>query len=88
MADAVIKTHPVQNNASSHGPYAVPEPVALRAYEAYCEVFSPQPAMITGGCRGGFGIGEMVAFLYARSFPKNEWRMRFDEACRGMKGLS
>ena len=83
-----VKVHPVQTSA----PYGrekaqVPQAVSLRAYEAYCEVFRPQEALITGGCRGGFGAGELVAFLYARSFPKSEWRMRFDEAIRGMKGL-
>jgi hypothetical protein len=56
--------------------------VTLRAYEVYCEIFHAQPAMVTNGCRGGFGIGELVAFLYARSFPKAEWRERFEEALR------
>lgn len=41
--------------------------------------------MIEGHCRGGFGKGELVAFLYARSFPKIEWERRVDEALRGMK---
>lgn len=36
------------------------------------------------GCRGGFGIGELVAFLYARSFPQEEWSRRFAEACEGL----
>lgn len=65
----------------------IPEIVALRAYEVYCEVWSPQPAMVDlegRGCRGGFSVGEIVAFLYARSFPKEEWRQRFEEAERGM----
>lgn len=41
-------------------------------------------AGLTGECRGGFGLGELTAFLYARSFPKDEWRDRFNEALRGM----
>jgi predicted HAD superfamily Cof-like phosphohydrolase len=65
----------------------IPEDVALRAYEVYCHIFGPQPAMVDlegRGCRGGFSVGEIVAFLYARSFPKEEWRQRFKEAQTGM----
>lgn len=64
------------------GPY-------LAAYEVYCHVYGPQEAMVdfARGCRGGFSAGEIVAFLYARSFPKTEWRARFDEACKGMQAL-
>jgi hypothetical protein len=32
------------------------------------------------GCRGGFGLYELIAFLYARSFPKDEWEKRAEEA--------
>lgn len=65
---------------------SVPEPVYMRAYEVYCEVCGPQEAMIDlegRHCRGGFGVGELVAFLYAHSFPKSEWRARVDEAFAG-----
>lgn len=62
-----------------------PKAVTMRAYEVYCHVYSPQEAMVTGGCRGGFGVGELIAFLYARSFPKDQWRARVDEAWNGMK---
>jgi hypothetical protein len=58
--------------------------VTRRAYEVYCAVYGEQPAMITGGCRGGFSTGELIAFLYAHSFPKPEWRQRVDEAFKGM----
>ena len=57
----------------------IPWEVHLAAYEVYCEVFSPQEALIIGGCRGGFGELELIAFLYARSFPRKEWRERADE---------
>lgn len=73
--------HPVQMRADMRDPY-LPSEVTLRAYEVYCHIFRPQPAMIEGNCRGGFGIGELVAFLYARSFPKGEWSARFEEACK------
>jgi hypothetical protein len=50
-------------------------------------VFAPQEALITGMCRSGFGAGELIALLYARSFPRSEWKWRFDEAMHGMKNL-
>jgi hypothetical protein len=61
--------------------------VTRAAYEVYCHVCAPQEAMVTGGCRGGFSTGELIAFLYARSFPKSEWRSRVDEAFRGAENL-
>jgi len=79
-----IPVHPVQTGFRGG---QAPQSVTLRAYEVYSEIYSPQPAMIEDGCRGGFSTGELVAFLYARSFPKAEWRRRFDEAVRGMKGF-
>lgn len=59
--------------------------MTLRAYEVYKAVYGSQEAMITGGCRGGFGVGELIAFLYAHSFPQAEWRVRVDEAFDGLK---
>lgn len=61
--------------------------VTQRAYEVYSHVYSPQPALIDlagRSCRGGFSTGELIAFLYAHSFPKHEWRARVDEAFDGM----
>lgn len=71
-------------------PAKVPESVYMAAYEVYSHVHAPQEAMIDfeRGCRGGFGSGELIAFLYARSFPKAEWRQRTDEAFKGMVGFS
>jgi hypothetical protein len=84
-----IPVHPVQVSDRmkyrDEGDFAVPQVVSLRAYEVYCEVFGEQPAIITGSCRGGFGISELVAFLYAHSFPHSEWRVRVDEAFKGMR---
>lgn len=80
-----IPTHPVQ--AAKHSRGYAPQVVTLRAYEVYCHVYGPQEAMVTGGCRGGFSTGELMAFLYAHSFPKNEWRARVDEAIIGMKDV-
>lgn len=76
-----VKTHPVQR---SDAPHHVPQVVTMRAYEVYSKVFAPQQALVTGDCRGGFGVGELIAFLYARSFPPAEWDARFHEALTGM----
>jgi hypothetical protein len=59
----------------------------MKAYEVYCHLYGPQEAIVTGDCRGGFHVGEIVAFLYARSFPKEEWRKRVTEAFSGMSNL-
>ncbi len=78
-----IETHPIQT--VDHRGGKVPKVVTMRAYEVYSAVFGPQEALITGWCRGGFGTGELIAFLYARTFPKEEWSKRFDEALKGME---
>jgi hypothetical protein len=72
--------HPIQNN--DRRITSIPDFVALRAYEVYCELYGTQPALINveAGCRGGFSTLEIIAFLYARSFPKQEWRKRFEGA--------
>ncbi len=77
--------HPVQTVDRQGG--RLSKAVTLAAYEVYREVFGPQPAMITGHCRGGFSTGELIAFLYARAFPRQEWRARVDEAFRGMEHI-
>ena len=79
-----IKTHPVQTECCHRGGVA-PQTVTMAAYEVYCHVYGPQTALIEGSCRGGFGVGELIALLYARSFPKDQWRARVDEGLRGMR---
>lgn len=61
------------------------EAVYLAAYEVYAHVFGPQQAMIEGHCRGGFAVQEIVAFLYARPFPKEQWHDRVKEAFQGLR---
>lgn len=79
-------THPIQTQSCGClRDSRAPQTVTLRAYEVYAHVFGPQEKLITGDCRGGFGVGELVAFLYAHSFPQSEWRDRVDEALRGFK---
>jgi len=79
-----VTTHPIQTDCCYRGGRC-PTCVTLRAYEVYTEVYGAQEAIITGNCRGGFGVGELIAFLYARSFPKSEWSKRVDEALRGLR---
>jgi hypothetical protein len=83
-----VPVHPVQTHYRPGQQGWCPQAVTMRAYEVYCHLYGRQQALVEGGCRGGFGVGELVAFLYARSFPKEEWRVRVDEAFRGMSGLS
>lgn len=79
-----VPVHPVQTNFRGNSG-RLAQTVTMRAYEVYCHIYGKPEAMVTGGCRGGFGVGELIAFLYAHSFPKEEWRTRSNEAFRGMK---
>ena len=81
-----MKQMPIQHSHSlQYESLHIPEPVYMKAYEVYSEVYAPQQAMIEGGCRGGWGLTELVAFLYASGFPKSEWSKRVDEAFDGIK---
>lgn len=82
-----IETHPVQTQQSERTESRLPKAVTMRAYEVYKRLYGSQENMVTGGCRGGFSTGELIAFLYAYSFPKDEWDHRVSEAFNGMKGL-
>lgn len=84
MSKDELLLHPVQANTSDRKQAMAPQCVTMAAYEVYCAVYGPQPELVEGSCRGGFGVGELVAFLYARSFPRNEWRKRVDEAFKGL----
>lgn len=79
-------THPIQKS-HNHFQARIRTEVTLSAYEVYCHVYAPQEALITGNCRGGFGTGELIAFLYAKSFPKHEWSKRVAEAFKGMENI-
>jgi hypothetical protein len=82
-----VPVHPVQTKAPIHQSARCPQVVTMLAYEVYCELYGKQEAMVTGHCRGGFSAGELIAFLYAHSFPKDEWRQRVQEAFHGMTQL-
>lgn len=82
---AAPQVHPVQNHRRQRdGRATAPQAVTMKAYEVYCHLYGPQEALVTGRCRGGFSVGELIAFLYAGTFPKAEWRARADEAFRGL----
>lgn len=80
----IPKLFPVQAQPRDRLAATAPECVYMAAYEVYCAVYGPQEALVKDGCRGGFSSGEIVAFLYARSFPKAEWPRRVDEAVQGL----
>ena len=78
---------PIQSSME-RGQHTVPESVYMSAYEVYCHVWAPQEALIDlegRNCRGGWSMGDLVAYLYARQFPKEEWKDRCNEAWKGMK---
>ena len=82
--------HPVQIPTGRMKSGKISSAVTLRAYEVYSAIYGPQEALVDlegRGCRGGFSTGELISFLYARSFPKEEWRKRMQEADLGMENL-
>lgn len=81
------ETHPVQTRQPIHRGARAPVAVTMAAYEVYSAIWGPQEALVTGWCRGGFSAGELIGLLYARAFPRSEWRRRFDEASTGMEQL-
>lgn len=87
MENPNIETHPVQLPFNRPNKAVCPKVVTMAAYEVYCHLYGAQEAMVTGSCRGGFSAGELIAFLYAKGFPKDEWRKKVDEAFLGIGGL-
>lgn len=86
MNNEAISMHPIQvstNTRYAHRGQA-PQVVTMRAYEVYKALHGEQEGLVTGECRGGFGAGELIAYLYAYGFPRKEWRERLDEALRGL----
>jgi hypothetical protein len=60
-AEAVEKIAPVQGYSAG-----IPWSLHLRAYDAYCAKYGPQPAMIDldgRDCRGGFAVSELDEFV-------------------------
>ncbi len=78
------QTFPVQVTRTTGKPPVIPYAVHMAAYEVYAHVYGEQEALTHGWARGGFGMNELTQFLYARAFPKDEWRARVKEAGEGM----
>ena len=83
--DDLTILHPVQTRDCRGG--HVNAAVTQAAYEVFAHLYGSQESLVTGWCRGGFLTRELVAFLYARWFPKAEWRERVDEAFLGMENV-
>lgn len=56
----------------------LPAEVTTRTYEVYHFIYGAQPAV--NKRQEGFSTRETIALLYARSFPRHEWNVRFSEA--------
>ena len=62
-----MTTTPEGRKAPVQGyPRGIPWEMHLRAYDAYCAKWGPQPALIDlegRNCRGGFSVGELDMFI-------------------------
>jgi chorismate-pyruvate lyase len=58
VAGLVERRAPVQGYSAG-----IPWSMHLEAYDVYCKRYSPQPALIQGGCRGGFHANELDEFI-------------------------
>ena len=79
--------HPVQTIRVVRGQSKLSTDVTMIAYEVYCHIHQPQEALVTGGCRGGFGVGEIIAYLYAYPFPKHQWADRAQHVFDNMENF-
>jgi hypothetical protein len=60
VTEVILKTATGERVAPVQGyPPGIPWAMHLEAYAVYSRLWAPQPAMITGGCRGGFGTCEL-----------------------------
>ena len=82
---APVQTHHSHFGGKRSG--VIPWDMHMRAYEVYQHIYSPQHAMTEGMCRGGFGMQELLSLLYARTFPKDKWRERFEACFKHMEGF-
>jgi hypothetical protein len=79
------QTMPVQTRDRKGG--RIDTYVYLSAYEVYCHIYGPQKALIEGTCRGGLSTCELIAYLYARSFPREEWAKKVDEVFNNQENV-
>lgn len=66
MSDA--RMAPVQRG------FPIPWSVAEAAYEVYAHINGSGQSLERLCERGGFGVGELTAYLFARPFPRDQWR--------------
>lgn len=82
MVKHMVRFHPVQWGSRHAQQYQeLPADVVGKAYEVYHKLY-PGQTLERLNERGGFGIIEIVAFLYAHTFPPQEWNARVAEALR------
>lgn len=76
------KFHPVQWGTRHALNYAkFPPEVTGKAYEVYHALY-PGQTLERLNERGGLGVMEIIAFLYAHTYPPQEWARRVDQALR------
>ena len=66
--------HPVQTPRYRSG--TLNSEVTARAYEVYEHLYGGRQTLARLNERGGLSVGEVIALLYARTYPKEEWRDR------------
>lgn len=71
MTETGVLVHPIQKSRLMlrDRTYA-PQVVTMRAYEVYVHLHGEQEALVTGECRGGFGVGETRRFPLRPVFPE------------------
>ena len=82
--EVTVKLHPVQVHHAYSSKTVVSSVITERAYEVYKELYGGGQSLDRLNERAGFSVGELITLLYARTFPKSEWRTRDKEASTGM----
>ena len=81
MSTEVYKIQ-VPNNRSMSG--TISKAMMERAYEVYIHLYGKSQSLERMNERGGLSVGEVMAFLYAHSYPQSEWRERSHEGFKDM----
>lgn len=61
----------------------IPWSLHLQAYEVYSHLFGADQSARRMADRGGFSECELIAFLSAHPFPRDEWQQRVDAYVSG-----
>lgn len=75
-----MKFCPIQTLNVQRLSWSMPEQIVKKAYDVYSNLYNNRQTLEALNNRGGFHIIELLAFLYAASFPKELWREKVDEA--------